>query len=308
MATTDPGSFFSDGSCNDAMYAYIRDNSRAGRHKQFIETLWRQCFHLVGSDIRMQAREQFHDRFWEMYLAVTLLKRGFELQRHSGEGPDFYANIGNHRIWFEATAPGAGTGENLVPEQTSSVIAMDIPTEKILLRFTSTLSEKQKQYRAALEKGIISQNDSYVLAINSSKIPHAAFGNTMPYFIQAFLPVGPLTLVYDTNPFVLQERFYAYRPYVMKDRKGKEPERISTSMFLDSATSFCSAVLHSSAHCGSYYPDYVDKYGDEFVVLHNPMAKSPIESATFSWCEQCRYRDGQLAKILPSNSGQPASL
>jgi hypothetical protein len=171
------------------MYAYIRDNSRAARHKQFVETLWCQCSHLVGPDIRVQAREHFHDRFWEMYLAVTLLKRGFELQRYGGEGPDFYADIRNHRVWFEATAPGPGTGENLVQEPTSTVIATDIPTEKILLRFTSALSEKQKQYSAALEKGITSQNDSYVLAINSSKIPYAALGNTMPYFIQAFLPV-----------------------------------------------------------------------------------------------------------------------
>jgi hypothetical protein len=35
-------SFFIDGPCNDLMYAYIRDNSRAARHKQFVETLWCQ--------------------------------------------------------------------------------------------------------------------------------------------------------------------------------------------------------------------------------------------------------------------------
>jgi len=133
---------------------------------RFIEELWSQFYQLADPLFREDARNHFLQRFWEMYLAVTLIEQGFDLHRQGDEGPEFYAVVGNSRIWFEAIAPFPGIGPDQVPQPISDEFS-EVPIEKILLRFTNAFDEKRKRYAAALEKGIVSAEDFYVLAINS---------------------------------------------------------------------------------------------------------------------------------------------
>src|SRR5262249_41473611 len=95
------------------------------------------------------------------------------------------------------------------------------------------------------EKGIIGEGDLYTLAIDCRRIPHAPFGNTLPYFIQAFLPFGPLTLTMDRKTGELGNPFYAYRETISKASGSK----VRTDNFLNPTFSFVSAVLHSSVDC-----------------------------------------------------------
>ena len=41
----------------------------------------------------------------EMYLAVTLLERGFDLKRHGNEGPEFYAVVENNVYGLKLLLP-----------------------------------------------------------------------------------------------------------------------------------------------------------------------------------------------------------
>ena len=280
-----PPPFFMAGPCDDLAYQNTRDDPRGADDKAFVETLWARVHHLADPHVREDARNHFHQRFWEMYLAVTLLERGFDLYRHGDEGPEFYALVGNRRVWFEAIAPGPGDGPDQVPQLVSGQCT-DTPTEQILLRFTNALDEKRKKYAAALAAGIVSAEDSYVLAINSLEIRYAPDGPSLPYFIQAFLPFGPLTISFDVKTFEKKDSFYAYRPEVLKLNGSP----VSTRAFLDDAASFCSAVLHSGVYCAKY----PDQFGDEFSVLHNPRAHRPLDATMFDWCEQRTYRDEQL--------------
>ena len=230
-----------------------------------------------------------------MYLAVTLSERGLPVTRHGNEGPEFFVPLGRRRLWIEAVAPGPGAGPDRVPEPVfGHPIAVDVPVEKILLRFTNALSEKRARYAAALRKGIISRNDAYLLAINSQGIQHAPDGDSMPYFVQAFLPFGPLTVEVDVKTFEIASTFHAYRPAVRKV-KGAD---VSTRSFLDSQDSFCSAVLHSAVDCANY-PEVM---GDDFAVLHNPQARHPIDRAIFGWCRQFSLRANTLHREDPGNT------
>ncbi|MGH7215663.1 MAG: hypothetical protein ACREIG_00350, partial [Nitrospiraceae bacterium] len=186
--------------------------------------------------------------------------------------------------------PGPGTGPDQVPQLVFGE-ATSIPTEQILLRFTHALDEKRKKYAAAMDKGIVSAEDHYVLAVNSRRIRHAPYGNSMPYFIQAFLPFGPLTVEVDTKTFELKNPFYPYRPEVSKVNGSP----VSTRAFLDEEASFCSAVLHSGVDCANH----PDKLGDEFSVLHNPRARRPLDATVFGWCEEFTLRDEQLHRSPP---------
>src|SRR5262245_28428217 len=134
--------FFMDGPCKDPGYESTRDHPQGVSYKHFIEELWIRFRPLADRHFREDARDHFLQRFWEMYLGVTLLDRGFDLQRHGDEGPEFYAVVAGRRMWFEAMAPGPGEGPDRVQEwapatSPSEIRARYVPTEKIILRFTS---------------------------------------------------------------------------------------------------------------------------------------------------------------------------
>ena len=90
--TTPPTRFFMEGPGGDLGYRNIRDKPRAVQYKQFVEELWTRFYPLADPHFREDARHHFLQRFWEMYLAVTLLEQGFDLHRHGNEGPEFYIN------------------------------------------------------------------------------------------------------------------------------------------------------------------------------------------------------------------------
>ena len=290
MGLKAPG-FFIDGEASDLAYVTIRDDPRGIGCKAFVESLWtRFCTH-ADSHFREDARNHFHQRFWEMYLGVTLLDRGIMISKHGEDGPEFFAKIHGQRVWFEAVAPSGGTGPDQVPDLVPSQ-ARRVPVDQILLRFTSALAEKKKQYLAAIAKGVIAPEDPYVLAINSRGIPSAPYGNTMPYFLQALLPIGPLAVGINRDPLEVTDSFYQYRPHVTK-ASGAE---VSTRTFLDQDAAFCSAVIHSAVDCANHPPNL----GGDFSVLHNPNAAHPITESAFPWCTQFSVHNDELHRSQPN--------
>lgn len=191
--------FFLDGESDDPGYVNVRDLPHYDNAREFIFHLWNIYKPFADPHFREDAKNHFLQRFWEMYLTVTLIKHGYEICRIGDEGPEFYIEHNNKRIWIEAIAPGPGEGADQVPEPELGV-ASEVPTEKILLRFTHALNEKRKKYIEALKKQIISSNDAYLLAVNCRAIPLAPYGNTMPYYIQAFLPFGSYAVSIDSRP------------------------------------------------------------------------------------------------------------
>jgi hypothetical protein len=280
-------SFFLEGACTDLGYLNTRDHPRGVSHKAFVESLWLRFKHLADVHFLEDARNHFLQRFWEMYLAVTLQERGFDVRKHGGEGPEYYAETKTGRLWFEAIAPGPGTG----PDQVAQLVpgmASRVPTEEILLRFTNALAEKRQRYAAALRKGIVAADEPYILAINSRGIRHAPYGNTMPYYVQAFLPIGPLAFSIDKQSGELVDSFYQHRPHLLK----KSGATVSTMSFLDDSAPFCSAALHSGVDCANH----PDTLAGDFSILFNPRAAVPLNEADFAWCEQFAVKDDELVR------------
>lgn len=262
-----------EGPCRDLGYRNTRDLPQGARHKQFVEQLWTRFYPLADPHFREDARNHFNQRFWEMYLAVTLLDHGFDLHRQGDEGPEFYALINGRRVWFEAIAPDGGSGDDRVPEPEDGKVSR-VPIQKILLRFTNAFDEKRKKYATALKKRIVSGDDAYVLAINSRSIPHAAWGGSrLPYFVQAFLPFGEFTISIDPTTLERRESYYQYQPQVLK----LSGSPVSTEIFLNAESSFCSAVLHSVVDCANH----PERLGDDFSILHNTQSISPIDASMF---------------------------
>jgi hypothetical protein len=291
-----PGPFFLPGDAPDPAYVATRDSDhpRAREAKDFCESLWQRFAPLADPHLRQDARVNFQQRFWEMYLGVTLLERGITLTRHGAAGPEYYATIRGRRIWIEAIAPKPGEGVDRVPDfNFGAPIAEKVPTAKILLRFTHAFEAKRERYLFALKRGIIQPGDAYVLAVNSGGIPRARLHSTdLPYVVQAFLAVGSLHVILDSNTGQIVDRFRGHQPSV---KKGNQTE-ISTGAFLDDEAAFCSAILHSGVDCANHPSDL----GGDFAVVHNPRASIPLDAPLFDWCEQIYRRGDELHRDPPN--------
>lgn len=290
--------FFLSGKCGDPGYRNTRDHPCGRVHKEFVETLWKRFQHLADQHFREDARNHFLQRFWEMYLAVALMDHGFDIKRYGGHGPDYYTDTPDGRIWFEAVAPTSGTGPDQVPQVVPGV-ASRVPTEKMLLRFTNALIEKKKKYDVAREKKIVSDSDAYVLAINSRGIREAP-EKPLPYYVQAFLPIGQFSVLFDRSSGRAADSFYQYRQDVRKENGAT----VSTSAFLNESSSFCSAVLHSSASSADY-ANYPDSMGSDFSILFNPSAAQPLKNDLFAWCERFEIKNDALVRKRPTNQCCP---
>lgn len=284
--------FFIPGPCGDTGYQNVRDLSHFEEARNFTEFLWRRYRPYADPNVQREAMDHFLPRFWEMYLAVTFLDHGFQLYRAGNAGPEFYFTSGNQRIWVEAVAPGPGIGNDRVPElQMGAEIARKVPTEKIILRYTNAITEKQTRYRRALKNGVMNELDLYILAINCRGIPDAPYGNALPFFVQALLPFGDLTVPINVKTKEFSEPFYQLREEITKATGSP----VSTRAFLDPEFAFVSAVIGSAVDCVNRPP----KLGGDFTILHNPSASRPLNPSVCDWCEQLFYRDGALQEVRP---------
>ncbi|MDD5703822.1 MAG: hypothetical protein PHU23_17450 [Dehalococcoidales bacterium] len=304
-AATDQ-SFFLAGEYTDPVYRKVRDNPNNNPElteaKCFVASLWTRYKNLNVNDrnFLQEAKKDFLARFWEIYLAVALSEHGFELKKDRSAGPEFYFIHNGRKVWVEAVAPGPGVKEDdLVPDYFSSEVTkikggmleiVEIPEEKIILRYTNAIDKKREKYQDALTKGIIGNNDLYLLAINSRGIPYASRWMGIPYFVKALIPFGEEAVLWDTKTGEIGKPFYQKRERIIKAKGSPVP----TTAFLNPEFSFISAILHSGVDCISSHTIL----GDDFIVLHNPTADHPIDPTVFRWCDQMFYKDGKLERRL----------
>ena len=280
-------SFFGLGPARDRNYVEIRDNPDLGFARRFVEELWAKYRPLSDRHFLADSSNHFLQRFWEMYLAITLKEHGLAPIKVRDEGPEFYFLLGEKKVWIEAVAPGPGTGPDAVPHPPLRRV-FRVPQEQILLRFTNALAEKLKQYNAALKKRIVDVTDHYVVAINCRGIPHALYGSVLPFGVMAFLPFGDPAVTIDKEQRRIVDSYFEYRGDVVKGSGAAVP----TNSFLDPQYAGISGVLHSAV-----YPTAPLELGGDFWFLHNPFATQPVDRRAFSFCRQYFFRDGMLQII-----------
>jgi hypothetical protein len=288
--------FFSNGPAVNLDYKAIRDQEHCKPYRDFLEYLWarydpsgdgNECF--LGD-----AKKNFRQRFWEMYLFCALEDRGIAVQKTTDKcgGPDFSFEAAGKKYWVEAIVPGAGSGDDKVPFPVLWA-GNYVPRDLILLRYTHALSTKFKCWHEKwVDKNIVSSDDGYIVAINGGAIPDADCGWEYPYIIQSLYPVGPFAVKVDSNSLAVSEP-YLLREYVMKKQTG---ELINTAPFTDKKYSPISAVMHSFAGPSSC----ASPLGYDFILLRNTCVQHPLPIPSLSWCPQYSFQDGELTRTEPS--------
>jgi hypothetical protein len=252
-------------------YINTRDDAIFSSDKHFIEErLWPTYKPYADIHFKSDAKLHFRERFWEMYLGVTLIERGYSLCNPSPNGPEFFINLGSRKVWFEAVTPGRGERNDSVPmSQPGEVTA--VPQREILLRLTQAVSAKNKR------SDIIEDNDLYIVSINGSNVCPLLYGDTIPFILKALYPAGDLTIELDKVTGDINDSYYKYCDNIIKINKSI----VKTDAFVSNEYCGISAVIYSYAD--PWQGKDESNLGSEFITIHNLKADNPLPRGYFSF-------------------------
>ena len=291
---TTKSSFFLPDISSDELYVIIRDGShpRCEEARTLVERLWPLCSPYLDHDFRRQAADRFETRFWEMYLAWTLLENGVTLkQRPVGRrvaGPDFQTE--SRDVWIEAVLATAGTGENAVPDLVDGGVR-SVPEAEMILRLRTAIETKVQKGREYLTAGVVMPDEPFVIAVGARRIPLGRLESPIPRVVAAVFPFGNAVVHFDRDSGDVVGESYEYRPEILNARKSP----VRTDLFLDPSYSHVSGVLYAGV-------DEVNRPqvpGPEFLFVHNPLAAVPLPAGYFPfgveyWKEADRLQSRRL--------------
>ena len=259
--------------------------------------------------------EYFDARIWEMLLARHLTDQGHKLSS-ADEGPDLGFHHKDQKIWVEAVVPSPdGLPQHWVtPPKRGEMRAHSVPNEKILLRITSALKEKNEKLIGRtlkvrqsgeeirkpgyLENKLVNGDDAYVVAINSCRLgfgplaPHRGVSQ-FPLIVESAVPVGPIEVVFDRKNLDVVEQRYSHRTVIKKPNGAAVP----TDNFLNPDYAGISAVLGSRMDI-----DGVTNRASPVAVIHNPLARNPIPAGILGADEEYVVDDhGDYYTLRPVN-------
>jgi hypothetical protein len=258
----------------DDAYNICRDSSTqyGTQLRSFMQSLWHKYRPFADSNFRQHMLVDLDARFWEMYLACTLLENSLPLLRRD-EGPDICIKHNVGRIWVEATAPtsGADTNPDRVPTMKPGIVTV-VPGEQIILRLRAAIREKYDgKYRDYVKKGLVRPTDPYVIAINSCRIGPAIMETDTPRILMAVFPVGNWQVTINKKTGVVIDA----GPQIRSKIRRTGGAEVRTDVFLDPEYSNLSGVIYS--HSSVRSSPFARKMGQDFTFIHNPLATNQLQ-------------------------------
>lgn len=227
------------------------------------------------SDFVNKFQLEFFPKFWEMDLACVLMGCRKKLsETDSGdEGPDICIDESGKKVWVEAICPDRGHTLDSICKPVEGK-AMSIESEKIILRITGSIYTKYKKHLKYIENRICSENDPYVIAINSCLLtPGPGLDDLTPRIVKAVFEGGNDVILFDKGSGKLSKKWCENREHLEKHNK----EKISLGYFMQEKYSNISAILYSE----SSYAARPTENGGDYILVHNPFAKNPLNLGFF---------------------------
>jgi hypothetical protein len=263
--------FFSADPANDVVYRNLKGSQdpRVQEIRAHCESLWQHFFPYADEHFLAQLAHHFHARYWEMYLAVTIMDCGYVITAPK-PGPDIGITVNGRRVWFEAVTAGPGADGN--PDQVPDLQLDDagwVPNAAMILRYTQAIREKvlvqYTQWRAA---GHVSSEDCFIVALNPRMMDFEMMDAIPPRILQAAYPIGMTQVVVNPQTLKLRDGGVQYRASIQR-ANGRE---INTGIFLDPQYASLSALLCSRVNSANQPP----RLGGDFQLAPNPRATVPL--------------------------------
>lgn len=267
---------------------YIASGAIPERKARF-EKLWQYYEPFADSHFLSQVKLDFHQRTWEMYLANIFIQNSFSVGS-SDAGADIKVELpGQPSLWIEAVAAKKGTGNDKVPEMVYGVFG-DVPEDKMLIRLANSLQSKKTVYEGYIAKGLIKNNEPFIIAVNTAGLEHVDPG--MPLILKCVFALGyqtfPLKGVSGT-PGRFGKPYWSPREEIQKVNGSPVP----MTFFETEENSAISAVIYSKQNVLGH-PKVL---GTDCVLVHNPLAANPIDEKLFPFFEQWKRTDTQIIKL-----------
>ena len=236
---------------------------------------------------RLSSDSAFADRLYELYFISALKNNNLSLEHKSDAGLD---------IWINDIS---GWGEFVCAHNTEEMKKNNILGEarivdpnETLLRITSVLKTKSDKILDDLSKGRVEDNQPIIIFLSTGQLidwrPMNPKGDICS-FVRAVLPISEPTLMINmsTKESQLCRKYQFGIP--------KKNVVVENDFFLEKQNELISAVVFS--YCSIYNrfdnPSSSFKDGDDFIVVHNPLAKNPIPHRLLKCREEyvCEYEE-----------------
>ncbi|MGR3304047.1 MAG: hypothetical protein ACUZ8I_16305 [Candidatus Scalindua sp.] len=141
-------------------------------------------------EVEFNKEESFSQRYSEMKIASDLIENGYLLEKKSTKGPDFLIKYKNLNIWIEVIAPKKGSYQILNSDESldrPKLATTELLNEdELILKISSAIYDKKKIYDEYIKKGIVSQDDCKIIAINTSELFNDIYNpDRIPYVVIA---------------------------------------------------------------------------------------------------------------------------
>lgn len=250
------------------IYARLRDwtDPASEGRRAFFDALWAEYARFAPKRFLGSLQIEFHQRWWEMYLTVTLVRLGFAVETNAADaGPDVTLEVDGPPVFVEAVAPKAGTASDRVPEPMHHGVS-DFPERECLLRLTQALRAKEGAFQTYMRKGIVPVDACRIIALSASDLNQ--FGSmldaTQPAPLSVLAGAGPLVLTIGGTAPPRSSR----RDVLMRDSGSPVP----AALFDDPDFAIVSGVLYSPVELWNAPLDASTTLSS-FV---NPMASVPV--------------------------------
>ena len=186
-----------DSAPSDACPAYmnVRDGEKdfLRKAREDCEDLWTQFEPYADRHFLDEFPRQFHQRWFEMDLTVSLIRSDFDVHCPK-PGPDILLNLDGRRVWIEAVcaSPGEEGKADSVPKPQTNAWTR-VPMKECALRVANSLDVKARQFRKHLQNGTVSCGDLLVVAINTYLLGEWPYADD--YMKMALYGAGDLVLL-----------------------------------------------------------------------------------------------------------------
>jgi hypothetical protein len=203
----------------------------------WIESLWKLFEPFAPNDFKknyLNDPAKFNGLTWEMFLASTLLKQGYTLERISTmDSPDLCLHTDSGaRIWIECCY----ANRRRLPLQTSGMIDVD----GNILRVTTLIGPKIGQHRKWIKKGLCKDTEPFIIAINGYELDLHIFDNMLPEATRAVYPIGNLNAYFYPGTRGVDTEYA-----IQSDIPTRNGSPVNKDYFLNEKNSHISGLLYS---------------------------------------------------------------
>ena len=246
------------------------------------EDLWCDFAEHADEHFLEEFARNFHQRWFEMYLTVSLIRAGLEV-KCSKPGPDVLVSVDGRRIWLKAVCMTAGEAgkPDSVPELKFGTV-QKLPIRQYVMRIRNSLDAKAEKFKKYIQDGTVDPCDATVIAVNSGQITFLS-ADLVECMMRSLYGVGDMVIKIDRNSRRIVDAEHESIQMISK-ASGAE---IGVQPFADGSMKHVSCALASGANAFTV----PSTLGGDYVLYPNLSCTTPWARNLLPVAEEWSFKE-----------------